>query len=309
MSLIELLRKQVMNKTFEMDSFKNSWPVWREGIFKDIDVNQITGADIVAIANRLKEIFNLTSPEGRGQSSVATGGHGWEGLICWYLNLCTIGSNTVFIKHQKENIPESILDATTVKYGSVSSNTESDILAITFPKDNGRDLYKYDEAPSKTKLVALLNNVVVENFSETCLTIIQCKTNWKDNAQIPMLWDLIYQSTGFNTNASVGQNGFTIKGLKLFSYAFVTVPTGPLEAITGREKYLPHNIHVLRVGKLSGGNYWGLPTKPNVASNVFDMIHKNFPETFAGGATNWNSDIASSIKHLVDTDDYFQISK
>lgn len=301
MNSIELLRKHVIDDLMLIPTMQKVWPFWRDAIFKDIEVDQITGPDIIKIGNRLSEIFKLTGEEGRGQGSVSAGGAAWECLICWYLNLCTIGSNTVVIKASKKNTPESIRDAITVKYGSVPSNSESDILAITLPEDNGRDLYDCN-SPTRANLVSQLNDVIIENFSETCLTVIQCKTNWNDNAQIPMLWDLIYSSTGFNTNASVGQNGFTTKGLKLFSYAFVTVPT------TAADNMKQENVHVLRVAKLSGGNYWGLPTKPNVASNVFDMVHKNFPETFAGGPKNWNSDIAVSIKQLVATDDYFQIS-
>ena len=300
MNKIELLRKQVMDRTFEMKSFKEIWPVWREGIFQNIDLNQITGADVIAIGDRLKEIFVLTSPDGRGQGTVAKAGYSWEAFVCWYLNLCTIGSNTVVIKSIKANIPETIRDTITVKYGSVSSNSESDILAVTFPEDDGRGFYKCDKAPSKDMLVRQLNDVITENLSKTSLTVIQCKTNWNDNAQIPMLWDLIYSSTGFNTNASVGHNGHTPRGLKMFSYAFVTVPT------TDPEELKPASVAVLRVGKLSGGNYWGLPTKSNVASNVFDIVQKNFPETFA---ENWNSNIGTSIKNLIATDDYFQISK
>ena len=45
---------------------------------------------------------------------------------------------------------------------------------------------------------------------------LQCKTNWNDNAQIPMLWDLIYNAQGFKiSNISV-----EIKGISLNSFLF-----------------------------------------------------------------------------------------
>lgn len=30
--------------------------------------------------------------------------------------------------------------------------------------------------------------------------IIQCKTNWNDNAQIPMLWNMVYATKDFKEN-------------------------------------------------------------------------------------------------------------
>ena len=44
-----------------------------------------------------------------------------------------MGRRTVVIKHNKKLIPEPISNAITVNYGSFISNTESDLIGITFP--------------------------------------------------------------------------------------------------------------------------------------------------------------------------------
>ena len=33
-----------------------------------------------------------------------------------------------------------------------------------------------------------------KHFTSLEIHIIQCKTNWNDNAQIPMLWDMVYSA-------------------------------------------------------------------------------------------------------------------
>ena len=56
--------------------------------------------------------------------------------------------------------------------------------------------------------------------------IIQCKTNWNDNAQVPMLWDMIYSAGGFRgRNITIGRNGYNIQNAQSFTYSFVTVPS------------------------------------------------------------------------------------
>ena len=299
MNHIELLRKRAVKDLLSIGTMQKVWPVWRTEILGQQAGHTIDGVAIREIGNRLYDVFKSTGNSGRGQGDLSAGGTAWECLVCWYLNLCLLGSNTVVIKHKKSLIPGAISDAVTVKYGTVSSNTESDLLAITFPTDSRISASEIDDRYDQARLVNELDKVVVEKFDQTSLTIIQCKTNWNDNAQIPMLWDLIYSSTGFNANASVGQNGFTVSGLRRFRYAFATVPT------TDPKNLKPASVAVLRVNRISGGNYWGLPTKDQVASNVFDLIHKNLPETFNAGA--WNAFISDRVRVQIRQEDYFSL--
>lgn len=79
--------------------------------------------------------------------------------------------------------------------------------------------------------------------------IIQCKTNWNDNAQVPMFGDLVYSATYFKSGVSVGNNGYLIMDVNWFTYSFVTVPRVKLEKIK------ENSVCVLRVRYLSEGNY------------------------------------------------------
>jgi hypothetical protein len=106
---------------------------------------------------------------------------------------------------------------------------------------------------------------------------LQCKTNWNDNAQIPMLWDMIYNSSTFRIPyVSVGRNGVNPSSFRQFSYAFVTVPSN-------QGVYQAMNTSVLRVKGLTGGNYWGKATEQNIAASLKELFGRRFPTVFSGG--------------------------
>lgn len=106
-------------------------------------------------------------------------------------------------------VPEPIRDAITVNFGSFSCNTESDITVIVFP-----DNINYNTEVESSLKINELNSLVSSNFNDFEIGIIQCKTNWNDNSQIPMLWDMIYSSGGFRgRNIKIGKNGFDIHQL------------------------------------------------------------------------------------------------
>ena len=102
-----------------------------------------TANDIFSIGDHLRDIFKTTGQAGRSQSDVSAGGTVWEALVCWYLNLCLLGRRTFVLKHNRELIPNPIYKAITVNYGTFRSNTESDLIAITFPDE---DEYKIDKS-------------------------------------------------------------------------------------------------------------------------------------------------------------------
>ncbi|CNB77280.1 Uncharacterised protein [Yersinia intermedia] len=278
-----------------LGTIQSVWPHWLPSINGICKSPNITSVELQEIGNRLFDIFKTTST-GRGQSDVSGGGVAWEALVCWYLNLCLLGSRTVVIKAKKANIPACILQAISVNYGNFPSNTESDLLAVTFPMN---DDLKKEFNGDHTALMHMVNQVVVNQFKETELGIIQCKTNWNDNAQIPMLWDLIYASSGFSTNATVGSNGFSHKNLKKFTYSFVTVPT------VKPEKFKPTSTAVMRVRNLSGSNYWGLESKLGIASNLFNIIQRNFATSHEDYPNLWHMDIVSEIIEMRLNGNYF----
>ena len=298
MNTIEQLRKRVIDKLMLLNTVNNVWPTWQTEIRRFYSSPYPTHVDLRKIGDHLGEVFKSTS-NGRTQSSVSAGGTGWEALVCWYLNLCLIGSRTVVVRASKSLVPTPISDCITVMYGSIPSNTESDLLAITFPDECFVNTNQY---LSDKKLKEYFDQVLTANFTSAELTIIQCKTNWNDNAQIPMLWDLIYRSVGFGSAATVGINGFVNKSLAKFNYAFVTVPTVDSLRINAS------STAVLRVRALSGGNYWGLPTKNSVALNVFELITKNFQTSLSNYRNSWPADIASEIEAMaLNNGNYFKL--
>ncbi|ADL50522.1 hypothetical protein [Clostridium cellulovorans] len=311
-NIIECLREAAINKLFSTKGFSTAWPTWNTQI-KNL-APAPTQHQILSLGDHLKDIFYSTNTSSdRSQSDVSGGGANWEALVCWYLNLCLIGRRTVVIKHSKGLIPEPVSNAITVNYGSFISNTESDLVAITFPdkahykidKDNieitdtnGDTVLPYTGRSKKYNLLPMLNALVAEDFKEIEVHVIQCKTNWNDNAQIPMLWDMIYSAKAFRTGISIGREGYSIADIAKFSYSFVTVPTVKLE------KLAPTSVAVQRVRNISGGNYWGLATKSGVASSIKEILERNLK---SGHSSNHLSTIKIGIPLLSTDYSYFRI--
>ena len=297
MNAVEQLRKVVVTELLLLGTMKKVWPIWKPYFQQITNGKPPSAKELQAIGDELYNIFKTTS-SGRGQADVSGGGAAWEALVCWYLNLCLLGSNTVVIKSKKANIPPSISHAISVNYGNFSSNTESDLLAITFPDDLTLSV---EFTGKHSELMELLSTVIESRFIETELGVIQCKTNWNDNAQIPMLWDLIYASSGFSSNATVGSMGFSHTKLKKFTYSFVTVPT------VKPEKFKPTSTSVMRVKNLSGGNYWGLPSQTGIASNIFNIIQSNFSTSHSRYPNGWHKDIGNEISAMLKKENYFML--
>ena len=299
MNIIETLRSISVENLFQMNTFDNCFPHWKPKIIQTIGETP-TYNSILNLGDNLKDIFSVTAETGRTQSSVSGGGASWEGLACWYMNLCLMGSRTVVIKHAKKLIPRCIADSITVNYGSFVSNTESDLIAITFPNDKKfvEDISILTE-DGKIDVEKKLNELCVEFFEKLKVAVIQCKTNWNDNAQIPMLWEIVYSSRGFeNRNITIGKNGFSMKDLDKFSYSFLTVPTG-------KSEYKTTSVAVKRVYNLSGGNYWGQPSKSGISNSIKEIFNRNFSNGWILGSQR--NDLNNKLKDS-GIDDYFSLS-
>lgn len=296
----ELLRKNAIENIFSTNTFQNSWKIWQPDIIKNLGVN-FDENKILNLGDHLSNIFKLTGTVGRNQGQLSAGGTAWESLICWYINLCCIGSRVVAIK-KMSLVPNPIQDAITINYGNFACNTESDITILVFPdlpeyntdinllniRDNNGNIIS---GLVKNKLnYSALNYLSARDFHLFEIGIIQCKTNWNDNAQIPMLWDMIYSSGGFRgRNITIGRNGFNIQNASSFTYSFVTVPSN------NKTIYKPNNVAVKRVTNLSGGNYWGQPTLQNVAKSIKEIFTNNFQ---SGSRGTLRTDIRASIPEL-----------
>ena len=263
----EDFRRLALNHVAELPAVKRSSPFWSAKI-REILPDPVTSDSILRLSDNLAEIFTSSSV-GRTQSGVSSAGQSWQALVMWYLNLCLVGTNCVVVPPVAKFRPSVIKDATDVRMNGRVSNTETDLLAFTVPASSTLPDAK----------LATINSRIASTISDTRVTIIQCKTNWNDNAQIPMLWNQIYelarQGNRF-AHLSVG-NTYQPSQFKDFTYAFVTVPS------QGSSGFNPSSTPVLRVSGLSGGNYWGYPSTPSVAESLYSFFNRNFATSFNPG--------------------------
>lgn len=266
---VEHHRRLAMDAATSIATWKTCWPVWEDKLSHLTD-DFSDAAKIHQIGNHLREVFFATNVGGRDQGALSGGGAGWESLVTWYLNLVFSGTNAVAMRQSKAVVPQVLLDATTIRYGNHQTNTESDICVIVYPDD-----FKFPEPDAS--FLDQLDTEVSRRIGDIELGIIQCKTNWNDNAQIPMLWDMVYRASfGPNTGIHIGKNGFSVRNLQRFSYSFVTVPSQK----EGRMPSKSTQMAVKRVSNLTGGNYWGCSTKTGVALSLSEIFDGNFSSAF-----------------------------
>jgi hypothetical protein len=293
-------RKLAIGNIFSTATFQNCWTTWQPEINNLLGTN-FSENQILNLGDHLSDIFKSTGSSGRGQGELSAGGTAWESLVCWYINLCSIGSRVVAFK-KMSLVPKPIQDAITVNYGNFACNTESDITIIIFP-----DLPEYNTdilnliITDKNNLPILsivknefnlnpANYLTDRDFNKFEIGIIQCKTNWNDNAQIPMLWDMIYSAGGFRgRNITIGRNGYSIQSVQSFTYSFVTVPSNK------NALYKSNSVSVKRVTNLSGGNYWGKATSQNVAKSLKEIFTNNFQ---SGSKPSFRDNIRNNIPEL-----------
>lgn len=298
MNIIETLRKQVIEDLFSIKSVSSNWDIWSQNL-RDKMSSPVNSQSILDIGDWLSETFQKTGSSGRDQGELSGGGTAWESLVTWYVNLCSVGSRVLAVK-KTGTLPSPIRDSITVNYSSFSCTSESDITVIVFPDDpifteDNPVFYKKSGKIDTDKL----NEVVGNEFHKFEVGIIQCKTNWNDNSQIPMLWDMIYSSGGFRgRQITVGKNNFSIQHLGVFTYSFVTVPTNKLST------YKQNSVTVGRVKNLSGGNYWGRPTSNGISKSLKE-IFQNYQSGYEHG--NIRNTLTKSIPQLNTEYKYFRL--
>jgi len=306
-NIVEYMRELSINQLFNTSTFSNVWTTWQSNIRSLISSPPVLNS-VIDLGDHMRNVFRSTGGGGRGQSNLSAGGNVWEALVCWYLNLCLIGSNAVVIKQNRSIIPNPLRLAIQVNYGSFVSNTEADLLAIVFPttSDFSEDINDLSITGQSGQTIPnlvrgrfnygrVIDRLVELNFPNIELCIIQCKTNWNDIVQIPMLWDMVYASHGIpHRNITIGSTGYSITGLRRFAYAFVTVPTS-------RGPFAATSIKVQRVRNLSGGNYWGQTTSSGVAQSLKEIFTSNF------ASINIRTNLRRELSNLNTTHSYFQI--
>lgn len=225
-----------------------------------------TPEEILRMGEHLSAAFRLDRINDRSQGTLSGGGYAWQALICYYLNLCFAGTDAVALSSRF--IPVCIKDALKVSYtSSASVQADLDVMVINCPGLS--EVIAPEKKPEKA-----FSDFVCAKFAECSVAVIQAKTNWNDNAQIPMLWNFIYRLAAAGrippNGLSVGSGTRHLSALKSFTYAFVTVPTNDVASFS------PGKMPVLRVATMSGGAYWGRPTKSGVILSLSEFFAKNY---------------------------------
>lgn len=286
MNIIEETRKKVVQSLPITDDVRQAW----SGVYNPLLGATPTPADILNLGKHLKDLFVSTKGNAsRSQSDVSQAGNIWEALITWYINLCCTGSRVLAFKGLTY-VPSIIKDAVSVTYGTLPCAAEPDIIVLIFPN---KSLYTDPDELGHFKNnrgnidAAILNAEIKSDFNLMEVGIIQCKTNWNENAQIPMLWDIIYRTPiGRLQGIKVGTPPYSIIYIP-FTYSFVTVPT------TRIESFKPTSVSVARVKNLSGGNYWGMESASGIALSLDYIFQANYSNGFKKG--NINNSLKESI--------------
>lgn len=309
MNIIEYYRKTIIENCFQTKSFSNAWEIWEDVIIQKLG-RDYNWNDILNLGENLADVFFSTRGDveeglsvAQANSKASTSGTAWECLVTWYLNLVFINSRAVVFK-KTGDVPSPLTDGLKVMHNSTATNSESDLIVVIFPDiphfnddllnvpltnkkskpylplgKNPTGFYR-NGSPNEKVIDSYAAIVCEEYFGNFEMGVIQCKTNWNENSQIPMLWDIVYR-LGKNVdsdipNFKVGSNGFSINQLNRFTYSFLTAPTN------SRDNYKATSLSVSRVRNLSGGNYWGFPDKQSVASSAKQIFDNNFMAAFDG---------------------------
>ncbi len=283
MTPLNEFKTRYLKQLSQVSSLSNAWSTWQSLI--DDKLSQSSGGKTAFdLGDHLREIFLSTSESGRSQSTVSGGGAAWECLITWYLNLIFWNTPIVAVRQNKKFVPQSISDCLTVTIANNQTNTESDILVFSIP----------NHSHLRGSSIEEMNLHLSSRLSDVDLVVLQCKTNWNDNSQIPMLWDMIYNSESRLKNVSVGVNGSSPESVKNFKYGFVTVPTVKVA------KLKPSGVSVLRVKNLTGGNYWGMESKADIAASIKEFPNRHFPSHFDGGVVSHMQKQLSTSPEILD---------
>ncbi len=309
-NIIEFFRVKIITDLFKQNTFNSVWEIWNHQI-KALLGEHPTASSILNLGDNLREIFKTTGTQGRTQGELSGGGAAWESLVCWYLNICSIGSRVVAVK-KFSALPSPLKDALSVNYQNFTCTTESDIVVIVFPHlndylNNVDNIELRDEQNEiipiyrggTVNLRIILDYLCTRDFTAYEVGIVQCKTNWNDNAQIPMLWDMIYNAQGFqNRNITIGKNGYSMKDVNKFTYSFVTVPSN------SPTNYRSSSLAVKRVTNISGGNYWGKLSVNHVARSLKEIFNNNFQSGFT---PNLRETLSQNINRINTDFDYFKL--
>jgi hypothetical protein len=286
MSQLDDFRFSCLKAVADLEARKVPWPGYKKELQKILGKSP-TAQDVFNVGAKLKQVFK-SETRTRSQSDLSRGGASWEILITWYLNLVFWDTNVVVMRPSKKLLPPVVADAMAVKVKGVTTSRETDVIVIEVPKNNSSI-----DLDSKA-----IDQIIRSNPQGTSVGVVQCKTNWNDNAQIPMLWNIVYAAQNLQVqNVVVGSKGFSPSSFGKFSYAFMTVPTNTEK--NGKDNFNSSSTAVVRVQGMTGGNYWGNPSKNNVADSISEYFGRNFNDVFEGGVQKHISTKLLTQPHVI----------
>lgn len=273
MSAVDAYRTTCLRSLKNLKARTTPWPLYREAIAELLGEIP-TAQNLFDLGSNLKKVFK-TETRSRSQSDLSRGGASWEILVTWYLNLIFWDTNVIVMRPKKALTPKVVSDAMAVRVMGVHTNKETDVIAIEIPTAGHEGQMSRSE----------IDHAIRSNPLSAGIGVVQCKTNWNDNAQVPMLWNMIYAAQNLQIqNVAIGSNGVSPSSFSKFSYAFMTVPTNTEK--DGKDNFKKDSTPVVRVQGLTGGNYWGNPTKSGVAASISEYFGHNFGHVFDGGVMN-----------------------
>jgi hypothetical protein len=266
-SLIEQLRGEAVAGLFQLKGFGLQWLQRRELFMERLGSSNKKKADIINLGDCLSDAFKLAGAKGRGQGDLSMAGSTWEGLVVWYLNLCLAGTRAVVFRGAPL-CPAPVKDALSICFENAVLRSEPDVVLVS-----SQALADAPPAKNRKEMLQTSSEIIGESFEQTGVVNFQCKTNWNDNAQVPMLWNMLYNQARkgavIPNGFAIGRNGYSLKNLGFFGYSFVTVPTQQ----KGPGGYKPENLDVMRVKTMSAGNYWGYPTRNGVCFSLREFFN------------------------------------
>lgn len=290
--LIERYRSQIVSKLFDSKTFPIAWDtLYRPEIERVLGTSPDSQA-VRRLGEHLYQVFRESHRQragglpDRAQSTVARAGQAWERLACWYLNLGLIGTRAVVVKRRLDT-PQRIRDALSVTIQDRATNSESDLVAMVL--DFQAEVPAFAPRDKISSIARAIDAAL--SVERTRVGVIQCKTNWNDNAQAVMLWNAVY-GTAFASHPisgiSLGKNGAMLHDFNHPFYAFLTVPTQKPET------FKPEKLAVARLANLSGGRFWALPSQEGIARNISAMFQDS--HLFGPATQNWDAVLTEELR-------------
>lgn len=270
MNLAEQMRAAILNHSLSLKTVRENWSVRRHIALSKLGEESVNGRALLDIGDHLSDMFRCMGAGDRSQDSLSGGGSVWAALVAWYLNLAYAGTDAIVYCGGKF-LPKCLKDAMAVSHAGHTVSADLDVVVVSIPEISGM---KAQDTPQKcAKEIA---RKCEDSFNTLGMVVVQCKTNWNDNAQVPMLWNLLYGMARRGTIphglAVLGKNNWNLRNLGYFAYAFVTVPTSS----GGPDGFTSNLLPVLRSSLMTGGYYWGYPTKNGVCRSIKEFFNHQY---------------------------------